>query len=186
MPLSERKQPDPLSKSQVKRDMLALQALGALLIELPEVQLRKLPLPDDLLKALLFTKTLKAHEAKRRQLQYIGKMMRSVDPLPIQAALKALKQDDKKIRALFLKAEAWRDQLLAEGDTGVQTFLEQFPAADRQLLRQLFRRAQQDRLKEKNTGAAKELFHYLHDLLRDHSLLADSQIDREHPTEDDS
>src|SRR5277367_889924 len=96
MPLSERKQPDPFSKSKVKRAMLALQELGAFLVALPAAQLMKLPLPEELLKELLFTKTLKANEAKRRQLQYIGKMMRAVDPLPIQAALETLKKKTKK------------------------------------------------------------------------------------------
>jgi ribosome-associated protein len=166
MPLSERKKPDPLSKSQVKRDMLALQDLGKTLVELPEVQLKKIPLPDELREAIVFARNMKANEGKRRQMQYIGKLMRESDPLPIQAALDALRQEKKKTQTQFHKMEEWRDQLIAEGDSALQKFIEAYPQADRQQLRQLLRNAQQDQLKDKNTGAATELFKYLRSLLQ--------------------
>ena len=88
MPESEPLQPDKESKSQRKTDMLALQKIGEALIRLPETQLAKIPLEDKLLTAILHAKSLTANEAKRRQLQYIGKIMRHVDPEPIKLALK--------------------------------------------------------------------------------------------------
>lgn len=88
MPESEKSLPDPLSKSQRKQDMLDLQKLGKTLIDLPESQLAKIPLPENLLEAIHFAHTLKSHEAIRRHLQYVGKIMREIDVEAIQAALK--------------------------------------------------------------------------------------------------
>src|SRR5580700_5484332 len=147
MPLSERKDPDPSSKSQLKREMQALQELGETLVALPEAQLKKIPLPEELREAVQFARAMKANEGKRRQLQYIGKVMRSLDAQPIQAALEALKLEKKKSQIQFQKIEEWRDQLIAEGDTALQPLLTLYPQADRQQLRQLVRNAQQDRLK---------------------------------------
>ncbi len=166
MPLSERKAPDPFSKSHAKREMQALQELGEKLVALPAAQLAKLPLSDELIEAIRLAQTLKANEGKRRQLQFIGKLMRNVDPLPIQAALETLRQETKKNLAHFHKMEEWRDRLLAEGDEALQAFLEAYPQADRQRLRQLQRKAQQDYLKNSKTGAGTELFKYLRALLK--------------------
>jgi ribosome-associated protein len=90
MPESEKNLPDPLSKTQRKNAMLELQKLGETLISLSKSQLAKIPLEDELLQAILFVHTLKTHESKRRQLQYIGKIMRNIDPEPIKAALKKI------------------------------------------------------------------------------------------------
>lgn len=89
MPESEKLAPDPFSKSQRKRDMLALQEIGLKLMTLSASQLDKLSLPDSLRESIDHGKTLKAHEAKRRHAQYIGKLMRNVD---IEALKKALKK----------------------------------------------------------------------------------------------
>lgn len=166
MPLSERKQPDPLSKSQQKRDMLALQELGEELIALPVSQLAKIPLPEDLLEAIRFAHSLKFNEARRRHLQYVGKIMRTIDPLPIQAALEKIRLAHKRSTAQFHKIEEWRDQLIVEGDEALQKLLEAHPQVDRQQLRQLIRKAQQDRAKNKNSGADTELFKFLRELLQ--------------------
>lgn len=81
---------DPLdrpSKSQRKREMHALQEIGKILVELPSPQLAKIPMPEELAEAVKTARAIKSHEAKRRQLQYIGKLMREIDPEPIQKAL---------------------------------------------------------------------------------------------------
>lgn len=165
MTLSDRKDPDPFSKSQTKRDMLALQKLGVALVELPESQLEKIPLPTQLLEAIQFARTLKANESKRRHLQFIGKLMRDVDAAPIQAALEALRLSHHKGIQQFHKIEKWRDQLIAEGDLAIQKLLEIAPEVDRQQLRQLVRNAQRDTEKSINSGAVTELFRYLRELL---------------------
>ena len=167
MPLSERKKPDPLSKSQVKRDMIALQELGEALIALPASQLEKIPLSDEVLEAIRFAHSLKADESRRRHLQYVGKLMSTIDPVAVQAALEGIKLTHKKNIARFHKIEELRDQLIVEGDAALQKFLEVNPQADRQHLRQLLRNAQQDRAKNKNSGAETELFKYLRELLQE-------------------
>lgn len=79
------------SKTQRKKDMIFLQKLGETLVGLSESQLAKIPLPDDLLESIYLVRSLKSHGAKRRQLQYIGRLMREIDPEPIQKALKSMK-----------------------------------------------------------------------------------------------
>ncbi|MDR2000006.1 MAG: DUF615 domain-containing protein, partial [Zoogloeaceae bacterium] len=75
------------SKSQLKRDMAALQTLGERLIELSKEQLTKIDMPEELREATRDAQRFTKHEARRRQLQYIGKLMRNIDPAPIQAAI---------------------------------------------------------------------------------------------------
>ena len=79
------------SKTQRKKDMISLQKLGETLLGLSKSQIAKIPLPEDLLEALDLAHSLKSHEAKRRQMQYIGRLMRDIDPQPIQKALKNIK-----------------------------------------------------------------------------------------------
>ncbi|HVY53784.1 MAG TPA: ribosome biogenesis factor YjgA [Gammaproteobacteria bacterium] len=157
--------PNFISKSQVKRDMTALQKLGETLVELPLAQLAQIPLPEQLFEAIRFAQTMKANEAKRRQLQYIGKLMREVDSAPIYAAIENLRLSHLKNTQQLHKAEKWRDQLIAEGDSAIQKLLETTPNLDRQHLRQLVRNAQHDSKLNKNSGAATELFRYLRDVL---------------------
>ena len=79
-----------VSKTQKKREVEALQKLGASLIALAPAQLDTLELPGELLAAVREAQRIKSHEAKRRQVQYIGKLMRSLDPAPVRAALAQL------------------------------------------------------------------------------------------------
>ena len=161
MPESEKKLPDPFSKSKRKRDMLDLQDLGMSLLELSASQLAKIPIPEDLLELLEFARTLKTHEAKRRHLQYIGKKMRDIDPVQIREAMAKVKFGNAQNTAQFHAAEEWRDRLIAEGDAALQLFLKSYPAADSQQLRQLIRNAQHDIAKNKNSGAKTQLFRCL-------------------------
>lgn len=128
--------------------MHELQALGAALVELPEGRIAAMALDPDLEQALLEAKRMKSHEAKRRQLQYIGRLMREVDAEPIRARLQALRGEDAASRARFHRIERWRDRLIAEGDAALNALLEERPDADRTHLRQLLREAQQERRQE--------------------------------------
>jgi ribosome-associated protein len=134
---------------------------------MPESQLANVPMPDILRDAVHFARSLKTHESKRRQLQYIGKVMRNIDAEPILLALKKIQLSHQTKVTAFHDVEEWRDRLIAEGDTGLQALLEKYPEADRQYLRQLIRKAQQDKLNNKSTGAETELFKYLRDLIQD-------------------
>lgn len=165
MPQSENKSPEEFSKTKVKNEMLALQDLGKKLIELNPQQLAKIDLPERLLSAIQLAHTLKTHEAKRRHLQYIGKLMRFVDPEPIRIAVAQIAFTNAQQTDKFHEVEKWRDRLIAEGDDALQEFMHLYGQADRQQIRQLFRRAQQDKKTGKNTGADTELFRYLRELI---------------------
>lgn len=161
MPQSDPQQPDSESKSQRKRDMLALQKIGESLIKLTKEQLIAMDLPDNLLTAILDMKSLTSNEAKRRQLQYIGKMMRHTDIEAISQTLKRRTFIHQKNTAEFHLIEEWRDSLLLHGDDALNSFLMDYPEADRQQLRKLMRNAEHDKKHNKNTGCEKALFKYL-------------------------
>lgn len=165
MPQSEPQKPDNESKSQRKEDMLALQKIGESLIKLTEEQLTTIDLPDNLLTAIQHIKSLTSNEAKRRQLQYIGKIMRQIDPELIKQTLKCIEFIHEKNTAQFHHIEEWRTKLLIHGDDALNSFLGDYPKVDRQQLRQLIRNAQQDRKNNKNTGAEKALFKYLQSIV---------------------
>lgn len=161
---SQNTSPLPPSKSQRKRDMHALQDLGEQLISLNSRQLHDLPLPELLLTAINTAKAIKSHEARRRQLQYIGKLMRTVDAAPIQHALDALLNVQHQKVDQFHHLEQWRDRMLKEGDPAVNEFLQEFIKADRQQLRQLLRNAHKEETDGKPPIASRALFRYLRQL----------------------
>ena len=165
MPQSENEAPDPLSKSQRKKDMHALQNLGKALISLSDSQLAQLPLTPELLELVRFARTLKTHESIRRHLQYIGKHMRHIDATALQKAIENMQLGTKRQTEEFHKVEEWRDLLIAKGDDALQKLMAEYPDIDRQHVRQLIRKAQHDIAQEKNSGAAHELFRYLRELL---------------------
>ncbi len=112
------------SKSKRKRDMIALQKIGEILVELPAAQLSKVPLDSALLEAIIAARTLPSHGAKRRQLQYIGRLMRDVeDVAPIQAAIDKFALKSQQGKAKFHQIERWRDKLVVGEDDVMQEFL---------------------------------------------------------------
>lgn len=165
MPESEKSQPDPLSKTQRKKNMQELQNLGKKLIDLPETQLEKIPLPENLLQAIYAAHKLKSHESIRRHLQYIGKIMREIDPEPIEVVLKKMQFHHHERTVQFHKVEQWRDKLIAGNDEILQDFLKEYPEVDRQQLRQLIRKAKNDQKNHKNTGGELGLFRFLRGVL---------------------
>lgn len=166
MPIYNDDKPDQASKTQRKKDMLALQKLGETLIELPESQLAKISLPSDLLREIQLARSLTSRESRRRQLQYIGKIMRHLDAELIQKELKNIQLTNKEQTAEFHLTEKWRDRLIAEGDQAIKEFLDLYPLADRQQLRQLIRKAQHDIAKQTKTGGETQLFKYLRELIQ--------------------
>lgn len=166
MPQSDDKSPDEISRTTVKNEMTALQKIGETLVDMPQSQLDKIPLPDELMQAIMVARQLKSREAKRRQLQLVGKLMRHVEVAPIQAAIKNVASIKNQATAAFHQAEEWRERLIHEGDIAIQAFLGLYPEADRQNLRQLTRQAQQNRKSGKNTGAEKALFRYITDFIK--------------------
>ena len=153
------------SKSALKREMHARQALGEALCELSPRELEQIPIDDEaLLEAIVTTRRISSHSALRRHRQFIGRLMRDIDPAPLQAALDALYQSRRGAAAALHELEALRDRLLRDGDAALPAVLERFPQAERQTLRQLTRQARRDARGQRNSGAARKLFRHLRDL----------------------
>lgn len=153
-----------ISKTERKRQMEALQALGAELLELSDAELGKMTLPEKLIEGLDIAKRIRSREARRRQLQYIGKVMRDIDTSEIAAFLEDRRNGHKNAAKRFHALEALRDELIAQGDAAISKALEHFPQADRQKLRQLCRQAQKEQSQGKPPAAARKLFKYLREL----------------------
>jgi ribosome-associated protein len=157
--------PAPPSKSQTKREMTALQHLGERLAALSPARLERLPLAEPLRQALLDSQRITSREAHRRQLQYIGRLMRAEpDPAGIASALEAMEAPGRQEKALSHRVERWRDRLLLEGEGALEDLLRDWPRADRQRLRQLVKSA---RARDLDSGAvsARRLFRYLRELM---------------------
>jgi ribosome-associated protein len=170
-PIDERVPPESAgfderpSKTQRKKEMTALQALGTRLVALNAAQLAQVPLPDNLREAIAFAQKVTAHEARRRQLQYVGKLMRQVEPGPIEAALEALGGESRAAVALMHHCERWRDRLL-DDDDALTELLRQLPgvplATETQSLRSTIRAARRERDAGQPPKHARELYRWLH------------------------
>ncbi|HET8816262.1 MAG TPA: ribosome biogenesis factor YjgA [Pseudidiomarina sp.] len=156
---------DLQSKSQLKRDAEAQQALGEKLIAMPTGKLAKIPLDEELLDAILLAQRIRnKREGFRRQRQLVGKMMRVRDTAPIEAAVSELEQAHSQQTALFHQLEQFRDAIIANGDEAIQEFIDAHPHADRQKLRQLHRQIVKQQQTGKPPAAARELFKYLREV----------------------
>ena len=153
----------PPSKSSKKRAMTALQVLGTRLVNLTPSQLEQVPIEDPRLQeAVLQARKITQRGGLRRQLQYIGKLMRVIDPEPIENALAKLDGAHQEERAQLHQLEQLRDALIADGDAALPATLAVFPNADRQQLRQLVRRSNPGDPHAKEH--ARKLFKYLREL----------------------
>jgi ribosome-associated protein len=154
---------DEPSRSQRRREALAVFDLAEQLVRLSDAQLAALPMSDELRALVADTRRITAPIARKRQLQYLAKQMRRrEDELPpIRAALDHDRQLARKDTAALHRIEHWRDRLVAEGDGALNALLEERPDADRHQLRQLLRRAQAERDAGKPPAAARELFREL-------------------------
>lgn len=150
-----------VSKSEIKRDAEVLKKLGVELVQLSLNELAKIPLDDALLHAIELAQKIKK-EGYRRQIQYIGKLLRSRDIEPINQALDKLKNRHNQQNALFHKIEKLRDELIESGNA--ENILALYPDADRQQLRQLARTAKKERDTNKPPKSARQLFQYLKEL----------------------
>jgi ribosome-associated protein len=152
----------PPSKSQRKRDALALQVLADELIRLSPSQLEGVPISEDMRDAVGGAREL-SRGAYRRQVRYLGRLLRDIDVAPIKSAVDALRSASHEDKARLKRLERWRERLMAEGDSAVAALLEEFPGADAQQLRQLLRNAR----KEHEAGRAPRSFRHLFRFLRE-------------------
>jgi ribosome-associated protein len=152
-----------VSKTRKKREMHELQTLGVALAALPESQLKEMKLGEDLLEALLEVKRIKSHEAKRRQMQYIGRLMRDVDSAPIRSRLAEVEGHSAQATARHRRLETWRERLLAD-DAALTEFAAAYPVAELQALRTSIRNARKEQKEGKPPRAYREIFRILKDI----------------------
>ncbi|MDD5299619.1 MAG: ribosome biogenesis factor YjgA [Gallionella sp.] len=154
----------PPSKTKIKQQMHELRDLGMELTELGKDQLAQLDIPENLRDAIREMKNINKFGAQRRQMQYIGKLMRDVDPAPIIARLNAWKGYSQQHTAYMHQLERWRDRLL-ESDSALTELLAAHPQVDVQHLRALIRNAQKEREAGKPPKNYREIFQVLKEIL---------------------
>lgn len=156
---------EPLSKTRRKKDMHALQDLGETLTTLPPALLDKCNLPAELLQAIAEYKRIPDRRgAKKRQLQFIGRVMRDIDAEPILQVLDEQGQQAELAKRRFQRLEEVREQLLA-GDQGtLDELIRDYAGFDIQYARALIRQAQKEQAENKHPAASRKLFAYLREI----------------------
>ena len=153
----------PPSKTKLKADADAQQALGVRLTELPKDKLLKLNLPEDLFAAILESKKITANGAIRRHRQYLGKLMREIDTAPISEQLARWEGKHTAENAYFHGLERWRDRLINDANA-LSEFIALHPATDSQHLRTLIRNAQKEQAAAKPPKSSREIFRILREI----------------------
>jgi ribosome-associated protein len=156
--------PFEISKSQVKRDLDELKKLGNELLEFSDDALRQLILSEVLLEALRTARRITSNSARKRQMQYIGKLLKNEDTDPLIDAVYAHQHQHATHTRDFHKLEELRDKLIREGDSALSDVLELFPRTDRQHLRKLVRQARNEQETKQPPRASRLLFRYLREL----------------------
>jgi ribosome-associated protein len=157
-------QPDRISKTRRKREMHARQDLGEQLVGLTPAQLDQLTLPDVLRDAVLEAKRINKFGALRRQLQFIGRLMREVDSVAISARLEAWRGQSRQANAYLHVLERWRDRLI-DSDDALRELMTSYPDCDLQRMRALMRNARRERALGLAPRSARELFQALKDTI---------------------
>lgn len=154
------------SKTQRKRESDALQELGVQLTQATSAVLKKCELPDKLLAAIEDYQALpNKHGAQRRQLQYIGKLMRLVDEETVERIHRQLNRNVEMEKRLFQRVEIMRDQLLAGDNSVLTAVLTAHPQLDAQLVNQLIRQAHKEQEHDAPPAASRKLFRHLREKL---------------------
>lgn len=156
------------SKTQIKKELLALVDLGEELVNLGKSALDKVPLDKELLDAVTTARDMHRKKSSyKRQLQFIGKLLRSREVEPIEQALENLKGQQLQAKAHFHMLEQTRDKLISDGDQALQALLDEHAHLDRQRLRQWIRQAKKEKESNKPPKAYREIFQYLKDELKE-------------------
>ena len=160
--------PDTPSKTALKARSLALQALGVDLAELPAQALARMALPDALREAILAFQRTRSHEGRRRQMQYVGKLMRSADEAPLREAVAEARLGSARASLALHETERWRDSLIKD-DAALEQWLAVHPECDVQQLRSLVRAARRDsaaaQAEPRRPKSYRDLFQFIKPLL---------------------
>lgn len=154
----------PKSRTQLKKEDKALQKLGESLVALAPDQLEGIDMPAVLREAIQQARKTRTHGARRRQLKYVGKVMREIDCEPIYQAIRNLQLGDLQKARAFQQIEAWRDELKAGNYQVIEEILNCSPNAERQRLTQLARNAHANCQTEKAVKSSRLLFRYLKEI----------------------
>jgi ribosome-associated protein len=178
---------DRPSKSQLKREMTALQKLGEDLVNEPAHRVKRVPMPEDVRDAILECQRIKDHEGRRRQLQYVGKKMRTLDEDEVAAIRRTVdswRGESKAETAAMHALERRREKLLA--DDGALTELKaDFPEADIQHMRALIRNARKEHAENKPPKAYREIFQVLKQLQASQATSAQTEDEDDHDAEEE-
>ena len=169
----------PPSKTKLKAEADAQQALGVRLCELPKDKLLKLNLPEDLFTAILETKKITANGAIRRHRQYLGRLMREIDTAPITEQLARWDGKHTAENAYFHGLERWRDRLISDANA-LSEFIALHPGTDSQQLRTLIRNAQKEHAANKPPKSSREIFKLLREITETPASIKDNVIEDQH------
>ena len=158
-------EPPPPTKGELKRRARSLQDLAERLIDAPAEVVDGLALPEKLADAITLARRITAHGAALRQRQFVAKLMRALDPGPIETALEADAVAARHDAARFKRAERWRDRLVKDGQSALAQFQSEFPDAAGTELERLVAAAVSERQRGLSPGAGKKLFHFVQDVL---------------------
>ena len=164
-------EPEFISKSQKKREAEAAQSLGERLVTLNESQLKQLDLPETLYDAVKEAQSIHAYGGKKRQLQFIGKLMRdeNLDTEGINRLFARIDGAALENKQAFKAIEQWRDKLVEQGDEAVSLLLDKYPQTDAQQIRQLVRNANNKKNEKLAQKSKKALFQTVKQIIENHN-----------------
>lgn len=157
-------EPTPVSKSQRRRDALEIKSLALELINLSQSRLGQVPLDETVRAAIMDARQIRSNVARKRQLQYVAKLLRRDDPEPILLALEKFDGEAREITGRQHRSEAWRDFLLEAGDTAIGELMKHRADTDTQAIRQLIRNAAREAARNKPPASARNLFRMLREM----------------------
>jgi ribosome-associated protein len=152
------------SKSQRRREALETRSLASELIKLSAARLSRVPLDNAVRSAIMEARQIRSHVAGKRQLQYVAKLLRRIDPEPIIQTLEGFDGEARQLTGRQHRTEAWRDFLLESGDPAVGVLMQQRNDTDTQAIRQLIRNAHKEAARNKPLASARALFRLLREM----------------------
>ena len=157
---------DFISKSELKRQAKEHQKLGESLVNLTPAHLATVPLDEELADAVNVARSVsRKKEGFRRQIQFIGKLLRQRDNTAIEEAMAKLVNQHQASNVAFYRLEKAREAVIEQGDSAIQSLIEEYPELDRQKLRQFHRQIKKEREKNAPPRAFRELFQYLKEVI---------------------
>lgn len=156
---------DWVSKSQRKREADDVLELGEKMVALNKDELAQINMDDELRRALEEAQRIKSNSALKRQKHYIAKVMRGLADETLAAQVERVLHKDDIYNAQFKRMEKWRDNIIENGDKGINNFLADYPNADRSHLRQLVRNAEKEKKNNKPPAAYRQIFKYIREVI---------------------